>query len=51
MLRKFDEAIEQFKMAIEKEPHNVEFLVHRAQCHYDMENFEDSIEDLQTALA
>lgn len=49
-LRSFDEAIEEFKTAIEKEPKNVDFRVHRAQCFFDMKQFEKAAEDLQIAL-
>jgi len=35
---------------LEKEPNNVEFLLHRSQCFYDMGQFEDAIHDLEHAL-
>jgi len=36
VLNNFEEAIENFNMAIAKEPKNVEFLKNRSQCYYDM---------------
>lgn len=35
---------------MDKEPANVDYLTHRAQCYYDMGNFEHAIADLETAL-
>lgn len=37
-------------MALEKEPTNVDFLKNRAQCYFNMNQFEESIADLETAL-
>jgi tetratricopeptide (TPR) repeat protein len=45
-IKEFEKAISYFKMALEKEPKNVDFLVNRALCYYDMQEYESSIDDL-----
>ena len=49
-LRDYPQAIEYFDMALEKEPTNIDFLKNRAQCYFNMNQFEESIADLETAL-
>lgn len=51
MEHKHEEAIVEFNRALEKDPKNVEFLQNRAQCFFDMKQFEDSIKDLEIALS
>ena len=46
----YDKAIGAFNNAIKAEPRNIEFLKNRAQCYYDMTNYEQCISDLATAL-
>lgn len=49
-MRNFTEAIDEFKTAIDKEPKNVDFRVHRAKCYFDMQKFDLAADDLQVAL-
>lgn len=37
-------------MAIQRSPDNVEFLKNRAQCYYDMGEYELALQDLDYAL-
>jgi tetratricopeptide (TPR) repeat protein len=37
--------------AIERDPNNVQFLMNRAQCHFELKNFTESIQDLERALS
>ena len=48
-MRAFDEAIVQFNKAIEAKPDNVDFMKNRAQCYYDMYQYQLAIEDLTRA--
>ena len=36
--------------AIENEPENVQFLMNRAQCYFELQHFTESIQDLERAL-
>ena len=49
-MSEFDEGIKYFNEALAKEPQNIEFLKNRAQCYYDMNEFQLSIDDLKTGL-
>ena len=50
-IRKYEYALDSFKECIELEPDNIEFRIHRAECYFDMGLYDDSIADLQHALA
>lgn len=50
-LKNYDFAIRYYDNAIEKDEKNTEFLMHRAQCYYDQDMFDKSIEDLQYGLS
>ena len=45
-----DKALEFYNDAVEGDEENTEFLMHRAQCHYDLGEYDKSIEDLNIAL-
>lgn len=49
-LRNYDKAIQYYDTAIDMMPDNTEFLMHRAQCHYDQNNYEASNADLMQGL-
>jgi tetratricopeptide (TPR) repeat protein len=49
-LKNYDEALENYNLAITKAPTNVEFLKNRAQCHFDLQQFDHSSKDLNTAI-
>ena len=49
-LKDYHDALHHYDIAIEQDPSNTEFLMHRAQCYYDLGQFDRSIEDLNTAL-
>ena len=44
--RQYNAAITAFNWAINKEPRNIEFLKNRAQCYFDMGQYQNCIEDL-----
>ena len=48
--KEYDNAINAFNKAIEAEPRNVEFLKNRSLCYFDMGEYQNSIDDLQSAL-
>lgn len=50
MQGKYNDALTEYDNAIELEPKNTEFMMHRSQCYFDMKNFEASIKDLDAAL-
>ena len=45
-----DTALDYYNDAVRGDPENTEFLMHRAQCYYDLKEFDKSIEDLHLAL-
>lgn len=45
----FEEAIRSYDKALGMDPENTQFLMHKAQCEYDMGNYLQSIEDLEKA--
>jgi tetratricopeptide (TPR) repeat protein len=46
----YDQALRYMDEAIANEPDNVIFLMNRAQCYFELEQFTDSIKDLEKAL-
>jgi tetratricopeptide (TPR) repeat protein len=49
-LKEYDQALSHYDQAVEMDEQNTEFLMHRAQCYYDLGQFDKSIEDLQKGL-
>ena len=49
MQKKYNDALHEYEAAIELEPENTDFMMHRAQCYVDMKNYDASIRDLNTA--
>ena len=49
-LKDFERALANMDKAIEKDPENVEFLMNRAQCYFEMGKPKLSIEDLEQAV-
>ena len=49
-LKEMDKALEYYQDAVNGDPQNTEFLMHRAQCYYDQGEHADSIKDLNLAL-
>ena len=45
-----DRALQYYGGAIDGDATNTEFLMHRAQCYFDQQRYEESIEDLDTGL-
>ena len=45
-LQNFDQAISYFNEAIDAKPYKVVFLKNRAQCFFDMQKYQDAINDL-----
>lgn len=50
VLGNYDEALENYLLALTKQPNNVEFLKNRSQCFYDLKMYEESANDLDKAL-
>jgi tetratricopeptide (TPR) repeat protein len=50
-LNNYEEALENFQVALTKAPNNVEFLRNRSECFYSLKMFEESANDLSRALA
>lgn len=48
-MKQYEEAIMYFNQAITKDPENINFLMNRAQCLYDMGQYTDTIADLEDA--
>jgi tetratricopeptide (TPR) repeat protein len=49
-LKETDKAIEYYNDAVKGDPSNVEFLMHRSQCYYDLKDFDKSVDDLKQGL-
>lgn len=49
-LRKYNEALGEYQSALDIEGKNVDYLLHRAQCHYDMGNYDLANKDFELAL-
>jgi len=45
-----DKALEYYHDAVKGDDQNTEFLMHRAQCYFDLKEFEEAIKDLNQAL-
>ena len=45
-----DKALEYYNDAVQGDSENTEFLMHRSQCHYDLGEYDQAIEDLNLAL-
>lgn len=48
-LKDYTEAMKFYDIAIENQPENTDFLLNRALCHRDQQNYKKSIEDLERA--
>lgn len=46
----YNDALTDYDYAIDKDPKNTEYMMHRAQCYCDMKNYEAAIKDLNAAL-
>lgn len=51
VLNNYEESLENYQKALEKEPNNVEFLKNRAACYQDLKMYEEAANDLNRALA
>ena len=49
-LKDYDQALNYFNQAIDRDNQNTSFLMNRAQCYYDLGQYTDSINDLLLAL-
>ena len=47
----FDLGLSYYNMSISSDPSNIQFLMNRAHCYFDLKMHEDAIIDLETALA
>lgn len=47
----FEEAIKAFNQAIEQHPNVLRFYYYRSRAHYEAQNYEEALEDLQVALS
>lgn len=50
-LKDYDQAFRYMDEAISKDGSNVQFLMNRAQCHFELQQYTESIQDLERALA
>lgn len=48
--KRYIDAIDSFNFSIKAEQNNADFLIHRANCRFDLEHFDDCISDLEAAI-